>query len=133
VSNVTTPVAALEANSAGGATAIFADLGTNTVYGSQVVSASDDGQQVVITLDASAIAALNTATGLFAFGGEIVGLPSSPSGAPERAMFINTNLTTPPDVTELILTTGVPEPASWMLASAGCLVFSMMCICVRRR
>jgi hypothetical protein len=132
VTNVTTPVAALEANSAGGTTAIFADLGTNTVYGSQVVSVSDDGQQVVITLDASAIAALNAATGLFAFGGEIVGLPSSPSGAPERAMFINTNLTMPPDVTELILTTGVSEPASWMLTSAGFLVFSMVRICGRR-
>jgi hypothetical protein len=114
VTSVTTDIAKLEAQNTS-AESIFDDLGTNTVYGTQTVSAADDGEQVVITLNASAVAALNATTGLIAFGGRLRGPPA----ATVRQIFSNTNIFTPPfDVTQLILVT-VPEPASLLLIGVG--------------
>ena len=52
--------------------AVYADLGSGTLLGSQVVSAADNGKQVLISLNAAAVAQISAAEGqLFAFGGTV--------------------------------------------------------------
>jgi hypothetical protein len=71
VFDVTTPISTLEAVQTN-ATSIFNDLGSGILYGSATVSAADDGTQVNISLDASALAALVAAEGKqFAIGGSL--------------------------------------------------------------
>ncbi len=71
VFDVSTSIATLVANQAGRVD-IFNDLGTGTLYASRSVDATTDGTQVQIPLNASAIAALNSAQGTqFAFGGAL--------------------------------------------------------------
>jgi hypothetical protein len=73
--DVSTPIGTLIATQSG-RTDIFADLGSGTVYASRTVSAADDGTQVLITLDAAAIAAINASIGSqFAIGGAVVITP----------------------------------------------------------
>lgn len=103
--DVTTPVAQL-----GGAasTAVFADLGTGTPYGSITVS----GNSVVdIVLNAAAINEINAAAGgMFVLGGRLGTLPG---GIFSMSNVVN-NATT-----QLLLDTAVPAPASvWLFGSA---------------
>jgi len=130
VTNVNTPVATLEASNTG-AVSIFSDLGTNTLYGAQSVSAADDGQQVLIALNGDAIAALSASTGLFAFGGRLIGLPANPARADNEVIFAATD-GVPTDKLQLILTTAggttsaVPEPAALPIAGAALLAVSVL-------
>jgi hypothetical protein len=67
--DVSTPIGTLTANQSG-ATSIFNDLGSGTMFSSTVVGPSSDGTQVQITLDAAALSALIAAEGSsFAVGG----------------------------------------------------------------
>jgi hypothetical protein len=67
--DVTTAAASI-ADGTGGVAA-FADLASGTLYGSQIVSAADNGTVIEITLNNLALADLNAATGIFAIGGAL--------------------------------------------------------------
>lgn len=118
--DVSTPAASLSPTTTG-ATGVFTDLGSGIAYGSQDVSASDDGNYVLIDLDAAALAALNAAgPGLFAFGGALTTL-----NTPAATEFVFAGTEFSRDA-KLVLTTRpvstVPEPASLLLLAAGMLV-----------
>jgi hypothetical protein len=85
--DVSTSADLLDANRiAGDATgsAIHADLGSGTVYGSRIASASDNNTTIAITLNAAAVAALNAAVGsTISFGGAITTI----SGADMQSIF----------------------------------------------
>ena len=66
--DVSTGVASLMADQSG-ATGIYADLGTGTSYGSAALSSSVSPGFVEISLNTTAISALNSTSGLFALGG----------------------------------------------------------------
>jgi hypothetical protein len=94
--DVTTPVGTLNASSAAGAAgiAIWNDLASGVLYSQRTVSGADNNTNIVYTLDASALAAIQSAAGpqgssLFAIGGA--------------------------------LNPAVPEPGTWMLMGAGLL------------
>lgn len=70
--DVSTPLAALVGRF-GGITA-FADLGSGITYGSRSFSDLDNKMVVDIPLNASALTALNSATGLLAIGGAVTTL-----------------------------------------------------------
>jgi hypothetical protein len=90
ITNVTTPLGTLQSGNVG-EPQVFADLATNTVWGSVSVSSADDGQMITITLDSAAIKALNPARGgEIALGGRILGLPL-PAQLPDRYVFGGTN------------------------------------------
>jgi hypothetical protein len=67
--DVSTPAADVVGNTAG--VAGFADLGSGALYGSRVVSASDNGTVVEIALGPAALADLNNASGPFVLGGAL--------------------------------------------------------------
>jgi hypothetical protein len=71
--DVTTPIAALRAGGSG-QFATFADLGTGTVFGSRSISNANQGQSVDVTLNASALAALNATSGHYAIGGALTSI-----------------------------------------------------------
>jgi hypothetical protein len=54
--------------------AIYDDLGTGSQYGRHTSTIADNDRMVTIPLNAAALAALNQASGLFAFGGAITSL-----------------------------------------------------------
>jgi len=101
----------------------FADLGTGTVYGTQVYSAAENAQTVTITLDAAAITALNNnAGGTFELGGRLTSLQQTAPGTANEAIF-STVSGDPAQVQLVLNTTGTggggqgnaPEPASMLL------------------
>jgi len=95
-----------------GGTGSYSDLGDGTSYGTVSVSAADNGSFVDVTLNASALSDLNSATGLFALGGVI----STLSG--ESRMEGVFGFSSHREVRELILAT-VPIPAAvWLFGSA---------------
>jgi hypothetical protein len=113
---VSTPISALRARGEG-LTSIFADLGSGVSYGSQVVSQADDERIVTISLNAAAIAALNQANGLVAFGGAITTLNRE---AFDEYVFAGTNFVT--DTRQLVVDTSssVPEGSfTWVLLLLG--------------
>jgi hypothetical protein len=68
---VTTPISTLIADNFR-ATSIFSDLGSGTFFGSVIVSPSDNGTQINISLNADALTALRSAEGGdFAIGGSL--------------------------------------------------------------
>ena len=76
--DVSTSIEALEATNSG-QVGIFTDLGSGTLFASRTVSAADNGTQVLITLNASALAALNAAEGQeFAIGGALESSTATP-------------------------------------------------------
>ena len=81
--DVSTPISTLIADGTG-QIGIFNDLGSGTLYASRTVSAADDGTQVLISLNSSALAALNAAEGgQFAVGGAL-----SVSSVPEPGSLV---------------------------------------------
>lgn len=118
VFDVSTSAASL-GPSTSGATAVFTDLGSGVAYGSQDVSAGDDGKYVLIDLNAAALAALNGAgPGLFAFGSALTTLNSPATefvfAGTEEIRDAKLVLTTRPVGT-------VPEPSGLLLLATGIL------------
>ena len=109
--DVVTSITALM-NGTGGIAA-HADLGDGVVYGSRTMTAADMGQVVEITLNSSAIAALDAATGLVGIGGSLTTLDDL---ANDEFTFAASGFNNYP--TELRLTL-VPEPSTAFLCLAG--------------
>jgi hypothetical protein len=109
--DVVTPIPTL-LNGLGGVSA-HADLGSGTVYGSRMMTAADMGNVIEIQLNASAIAALDAATGLIGLGGSITTFDAL---ANSEYTFAGTN--SEQMVSELRLTL-VPEPATVLWCAFG--------------
>ena len=105
-------------NGTGGVSA-FDDLGDGTMYGSVAMSAADNGTFVEITLNGDALTALNSAAGLFAFGGAVTTL----SGAEREFVFGFSGFSGDPadGDTQIVLDTvnPVPEPGTLILLGSG--------------
>ena len=112
VSEVSTAIASLLAGTGG--MAAFGDLGSGTSYGSFTATSAANGTFVEIALNSAAIAALNQASGLFAFGGSITTLNGFPD---EETLFAFSDSGLLSD-TQLELTV-VPEPSAVLLLAAG--------------
>ena len=110
-----------------GGVGAFDDLGSGTTYGSVATSAADNGTFVEITLNSDALTALNSASGLFAFGGALTTLNS---GGETEYVFGFTD-TGDPMSTQLVLNT-IPEPSTLLLVGTG-LVGAVLARCARRR
>jgi hypothetical protein len=105
--DVSTPIATLVAGTGG--VAAHADLGSGVVYGSRTMTAADNGSVVEITLNSSAITAMNATHGLFGIGGSLTTLDAV---ANNEVVFAWTNNGS--EVTQLRLTL-VPEPSTLVL------------------
>jgi outer membrane scaffolding protein for murein synthesis (MipA/OmpV family) len=112
--DVGTPIATLVAGAGG--VAAWSDLGTGVVYGSRTMTAADQSTVVEITLNSSAVAAMNSSHGLFGIGGSITTLDSV---ANSESLFGFSGL----DLVELRLTL-VPEPSTLILLAIGAIVLS---------
>lgn len=106
-----------------GDVAAFEDLGDGTAFGSVSVSAADNAGWITISLNASALAALNgAASGSFAFGAALTSLDPTNFFDDELVFGFSDYEATPP---ELALTlappdfTPVPEPSSFAFAGVG--------------
>jgi hypothetical protein len=109
--DVITPISTL-VNGTGGVSA-HTDLGSGVVYGIRSMSAADNGSVVEITLNPSAIAAMNATHGLFGLGGSITSLDDLTNN---EYVFAYTE--DPANATQLRLTL-VPEPSSGFLCLAA--------------
>jgi hypothetical protein len=105
--DVVTPIATLLAPPYAGGQPIYADLGSGVVYGSQVVTASDNGRFVTVPLNSDFIAGANSSSGLFAIGGAI-----------SSGQIFGYTGDFPLSATQLVLTT-VPEPSTIAILLAG--------------
>ncbi|TDJ05874.1 MAG: PEP-CTERM sorting domain-containing protein [Deltaproteobacteria bacterium] len=112
VSEVSTAIASLLAGTGG--MAAFGDLGSGTSYASFTATSAANGTFVEIALNSAAIAALNQASGLFAFGGSITTLNGFPD---EETLFAFSDSGLLSD-TQLELTV-VPEPSTALLLAAA--------------
>ena len=109
--DVVTPIATLLDDSDGVAT--WADLGSGVVYGSRTMTAADNGSVIEITLNSSAIAAMNSIHGLFGIGGSITTL----DGVANNELTFGWSHQGNP-ITQLRLTL-VPEPSTLLLLGIG--------------
>jgi hypothetical protein len=109
--DVVTPIASLVGNTGG--VAAYNDLGSGVVYGSRTMTAADNGSVVEISLNPSAIAALNSSDGLFGIGGSITTLDELMNS---EHTFAYTEADT--NVAQLRLTL-VPEPSALALLGLG--------------
>jgi hypothetical protein len=98
----------------------FADLGSGNVYATRTVSDLDDSSTLVVTLNAAALSALNTSTGLFAFGTAVTTL--APGFVGQREQIFGSS--GPGDNTHLVLEL-VPEPASFVPLAVGTVLVSL--------
>jgi hypothetical protein len=110
VHDVTTSIASLVAGTGG--VAAHADLGTGVVYGNRLMTAADMGKTVEITLNSSAIAAMNSTHGLFAIGGSLTTLNPSITTQGEIVFGASGG----PQQLRLTL---VPEPSTLLLLAFG--------------
>ncbi len=113
--DVTTPAADITGNLAG--IAGFNDLGSGTLFGTRTVSSADSGQLLSISLNTSAITALNGGTGLFVIGGAL-GTISGPADQYvfgfSMASFVDNH------TRQLVLeVSAVPEPSTAGFAAIG--------------
>ena len=95
-----------------GGVGAYDDLAGGTFYGSVDATEADNGTFVVVELNSDGIAALNSAEGLFAFGGNITTI-SHPIDVQESVFWWSQQS---PDV-RLVVTVG--EPCSWDLDGNG--------------
>ena len=99
----------------------WTDLGSGVVYGVRSMTAADSGSVIEITLNSSAIAALNATTGRIGIGGSITTLDGLPNN---QYVFGYTNSDTGTELTQLRLTL-VPEPSCIALAIFAVMIFSV--------
>jgi PEP-CTERM motif len=109
--DVITPIATLVDGTGG--VAAHADLGSGVVYGSRMMTAGDNNTVVGITLNSSAIAVLDAATGLIGIGGSLTTLDDLPNDEYTFAY-----PTTTDSIAQLRLTL-VPEPSTLLLLGIG--------------
>ena len=130
VFDVSTPVANLASGYGIGSLAgqaIFRDLGSGQNFGMTTVSLADNGKFVEVSLNASALTALNAAVGLFALGGTLTTLDTVVN---KESLFASAYLSpVAPNVPELVIST-VPEPSASALWIAG---LGLLGLAVRRR
>ncbi len=112
VNEVSTSIASLIAGTGG--VAAFTDLGIGATFGTFTATSAANGTFVEINLNSAAIAAMNLASGLFAFGGSITTLNGFPD---EETLFAFSDAGNLSD-TQLELTV-VPEPSTALLLAAG--------------
>ena len=110
--DVSTDIAVLTSDSGG--VEVFQDIGTGTSYGEYDVSAADNGQFVSITLNADALDNINNGAGLFAIGGAVSTIDSTPNN---EIIFASSGEPSVP-APYLTLTT-VPIPAAIWLFGSG--------------
>ena len=110
VFDVTTDIGVLTDGTGG--VGAYADLGGGILYGSVDVSSADNGAFVVVELNSDAIAALNSAGGLFAFGGTITTI-SHPIDVQESVFWYSQES----PAVRLVVTVG--EPCPWDLDADG--------------
>lgn len=120
--DVTTSAASVTGAAAG--VGGFSDFGSGTLYGSKTVSAADNGTVVEIVLNASAVAAIDSGSGLFLLGGAL----STLSGTENQYVFgFSTASFAGDDVRQLVLEvreeTPIPEPSTVGLTVLGALAF----------
>lgn len=121
--DVSTSVATLVTGQSS-ATAIYADLGSGVSYGSATINSSVSPGFVEISLNAAAISAMNSASGLFALGGALSAVGStftqafSSTNGPDfvRTLTLEVEQTTNPSGNL------VPEPVSLVVWSSIALV-----------
>ncbi|KAH0534185.1 hypothetical protein FGG08_007232 [Glutinoglossum americanum] len=112
-----------------GGVAAYNDFGTGTSYGSRVFSAADNNTTVIFTLNASALADINSAAGgNFAIGGVL-----QTATANGQTLFSFSATTGELSSSSLVLSAAsvVPEPGTLALLGLGML--PMVGILVRRR
>ena len=130
VFDVSTPAADLAAGYGIGSLAgqaIFGDLGSGQNFGMTTVSLADNGKFVEISLNASGLAALNAAHGLFALGGTITTLDALVN---KESLFASAYLSSvAPNVPQLVISS-VPEPSESALWMAG---LGLLGLAARRR
>ena len=125
---VTTTAADVTGNTAG--LAGFDDLGSGQLYGTREVSALDNGTVVEVVLNDAAVAAMNSATGLFLVGGALGTI-----GTGDQYVFGFSMASFVPDHTrQLVLdVTAVPEPSTVVFNAIGTLVLAAASRILRRR
>lgn len=118
VFDVVTPIATLRTSHSAFTVegfAIFQDLGRGDSYGSTTVSSADNNSVISFSLNATALAALVNASGLFAVGGSL--RTDIPSGV-DRVIFLGSGSSA--QARQLVLETNpVPEPATMLLFGTG--------------
>jgi hypothetical protein len=122
--DVSTSTASLTGGTGG--VSAFTDLGSGTSFGSTTISAADNGSFVTITLNASALSALNSAGGLFSIGGALTTL----SGSSNQNAFLWTHEFPVASTLELETTTALPTPGTLALFGIS---FVSMLVNLRRR
>lgn len=104
-----------------GGVSAFTDLGSGVSFGFVTVSSANNGTLVTIDINAAGLAALNSANGIFAFGGALTTLSKTPNL--NELLFSNTSAALFGDTRQLVLTTStpapVPEPTSLLLLGTG--------------
>lgn len=118
--DVTTPISDLQASYASPSQAggrIFTDLGSGINYGSLIVTREDVDVVISFSLNLAAVSALNSTSGLFAFGGRVTS-NVDPQISLNASLF---NFSGFPDHQRqlVIETTAVPEPATMILLGTG--------------
>ena len=130
VFDVSTPVTDLAAGYGVGSLAgqaIFSDLGSGQNFGMTTASLADNGKFVEISLNASGLAALNAAHGIFALGGTLTTLDAVVN---KESLFASAYLSSvAPNVPQLVISS-VPEPAESALLIAG---LGLIGLAARRR
>ena len=109
--DVSTSISTLVAGTGG--VPAHTDLGSGVVYGSRTMTAADMGNVVEVTLNAAAIAALDSATGLIGIGGSLTTLDGV-----ANSEFTFGSSGSVGDTTELRLTLA-PEPSALLLLGIG--------------
>jgi hypothetical protein len=121
--DVLTPAATLTTGTPIGSPAgqaVFADLGTGVQYGQRTVTPADAGTTLIFTLNANALAALNSATSTWAVGGRML------SWDPDVDVESLFGGTSSGSLRQLVLNAeSVPEPSSFALMGlAGLAAFA---------
>jgi hypothetical protein len=98
--------------------AMYASLGTGTLFGEVNIHHSDAGHTIAIEFTPAGILALNMSLGdLFVTGGRLVDItPDSPGIPPSELVFAHTDVGAGPvPMPKLVLVTAVPEPGAGLL------------------